>query len=227
MLFDQFCMKGKFVFIIFILIVLGLVYTRVSGDYSWYKVFKFSLAPSIALYYLVNSTSFKLSYKYLLVLFLTFLGDVVFTFDVKYLAFGFGSYCISNLAVSLLILCNMNLIKPAIFFKFIVVAIILLYVSAFFLYDNEAYKKVIIGLFYGSVVFVLLSAYYRNSKTLELYSLRMLLAALLFVFCNFIASLNYFVFNNPYYNAISSLTYCLFLFFMTQAILLEENKEFS
>lgn len=220
-------MKGKFVFIIFLLIVLGLVYTRISGDYSWYKVFKFSLAPCIALYYLVNSTSFKLSYKYLLVLFLSFLGDFVFTFDLKYQALGFGSYCISNLAIGLLILCKMNLIKPTTFFKSILVATILLYASAFFFYDNKIFKNLVLGLFYGSVFFVFVSAYYRNSKTLELYSLRMLLAALLFIFCNFIANLNYFIFNNPYYSAISSFTYCLFLLFMTQAILLEENKKIS
>lgn len=216
-------MKGRILLLVYGILTVLFMYGRIDGNENLALVKSFVLTPLIA-YYLV--TIKKIDYKFVLVLLLFLLGDALFALT-EYQYVGFVAYFMANTSLSLLILHKMDMLTSNNFSKVLgstaFITVILLYLFN----DNPFFQKALLWAFHIAIGVVALVSYLRHNKITKIFSLWMLLASLLFVFCNFLANMNYFFVNNIFFRILISISYILFLFGITYSMVLEEKEKLT
>lgn len=213
-------MKGKVFLLIYGILTCLFIYGRIFGDANLALAKSFVIVPLIA-YYTISVK--KTDYNFVLVLAFFLLGDTIFALT-EYQYIGFSAYFLANTLLSLLILYRMEIFTSKIFFNILVVISTILVLALYLFYENELFQKILLWAFHISIGVAALSAYLRHNKTTKIYTLWMLLATLLFVFCNFMANMNYFFMNNLSFRILISICYIFFLFGITYSMILEDKE---
>lgn len=215
-------MKGKILLFTYAILSCIFIYGRFINDLDLAALAKYFLIVPLIVYYII--TVKKIDYKFVMVLALYLLGDILFTLS-EYQFGGFGSYLLANLSLSLLILSRLNFFTTKSFFRIITLISLVIIIVLSIFYNNPIFQKIFVWIFHISVGIILLVAYLRHSKITKQFSLLMLLSTLMFIFCNFLANMNYFLINNLFFRILISIFYVLFLLGITHSMVLEDKEE--
>lgn len=214
-------MIGRILLSTYGILTILFMYGRIVGDKNLSLIKSFVIVP-LVVYYITAIA--KTDYKFVLTLLLYLLGDTLFALT-EYQYIGFATYLVANISLSLLILGKMNIITAQNFFKILGLVSFILVVLLYLFYRNTFFQKNLLWVFHISIGCVAFISYLRHNKVTKIYSLWMLLASLLFVFCNFLANMNYFLVRSEFFRILISISYILYLFGITYSMILEEKQQ--
>lgn len=215
-------MKGKIFLLIYGILSCIFIFGRILDYTELPTTIKYFLILPLIGYYIVSVK--KVDSKFIVVLMLYFLGDILFTIKPEYRFTGFGAYLMANTTLSLLIMNRMGIFSSKNFFRILIFIGITLLTIFWFFYKNPVFQETILWIFYISVATTFVTAYLRHNKVTKPFSILMLLSTLLFAICNFLANMNYFVVNYIFFRALVSVFYVLFLLGITHSMVLEDKE---
>lgn len=213
-------LSKKIGLIVFIIIALSFITSRVIGNQRLDDIFKSLLVVSTLIYYVVSVK--KIDYIYIVALCLSLTGDLIFFNKSNSDTLVFLGLCAYFLSIFSIVITASNKVyidfkgKKYLNYSFIPLTIL---AFAYYLFrDNRL--NIILVLYAISYTFLFCFAIYYYLKEQHKAALWLLYGSIFLMSCNVFAGLNRLQQENKYYYIISGISYTLALLFITNSLIL-------